>query len=114
MPTLVERNLLDMYAARGIEGDKKIAVSDAVNSENRVPDEIRALGLAMVKRYMDERIKRIEEHNACVLDTVRQETMDLREVTRGWGLVVCPECLEDVPWGSIMDHRTKSCSKCRV
>ena len=58
-----------------------------MNSENRVPDEIKALGLAMVKRYMDERIRRIEEHNACVLDTVRQETMDLREVTRGWGLV---------------------------
>ena len=45
-----------MYAGRGIEGDKKIAVSNTVNSENRIPDEIKALGHAIVKRYIDERI----------------------------------------------------------
>ena len=114
MPTLVERNMLDMYAKRGIEGDKKIAISDAVSSKNRVPNEIKALGHAMVKRYMEERIRRIEEHNAHLFEIVRQETVELREVTRGWGLVVCPECMKDVPWGSIMDHRTRSCSNCRV
>ena len=98
-----------MYAGRGIEGDKKIAVSDAVNSENRIPDEIKALGHAMVKMYIDKRIKKIEEHNTCILDTFNQETIELREGTRGWGFVVCPECLEAVPWGSIMLQRTRSC-----
>ena len=63
--------------------------------------EIKNLAHAMVKLYIDARIKKIEEHNAHVLECVQQDTMDLREATRGWGLVVCPECMEDVPWGSL-------------
>ena len=76
--------------------------------------EIKNLAHAMVKLYIDARIKKIEEHNAHVLECVQQDTMDLREATRGWGLVVCPECMEDVPWGSIMLHRTGLCKNCRV
>lgn len=114
LPTVVERTLIDNYAGLGISGDRKIAISDAVNADNRVPDEIKNLGHAMVKMYIDARIKKIEEHNAHVLECVQQDTMDLREATRGWGLVVCPECMEDVPWGSIMLHRTGLCKNCRV
>ena len=114
LPTVVERNLIEMYAGQGIGGDRKIQVSEAVNATNRVPEEIKKLGYNMIKMYIDPRVKKIEEHNANVLNTVRQDSMELREATKGWGLVVCPEFMDDVPWGSIMLHRTGLCRKSRV
>ena len=57
---MVERTLIDNYAGLGISGDRKIAISDAVNADNRVPDEIKNLGHATVKLYIDARIKKIE------------------------------------------------------
>ena len=100
LPTLVERSLLEMYAGQGIGGDRKIAVSEAVNAANRVPEDIKKLGYHMIKLYIDARVKKIEEHNANVLEEVRKDTVELREATRGWGHVICPECMDDVPWGN--------------
>ena len=52
LPTLVERNLLEMYAGLGIGGDRKIAVSEAANAANRIPEEIKKLGYHMIKMYI--------------------------------------------------------------
>ena len=101
-PNLVEHNLIEKYAGQGIDGDRKIAVSEAVSSTNRLPEEIRNLGHNMMKMYINARIKKIEEHNERILEAIRKDSMELKEATRGWGTVVCPECLDDIPWGSIL------------
>jgi hypothetical protein len=110
----METDLVERFSGQGIGGIRKIPVSDAVNKDNRVPEEIKSLGHRVVKLYLDARIRKIEEHNAAILETVIQETYDLRNATRGMGVVSCPECEEDVPWGSLMDHRTRLCRNCRV
>jgi hypothetical protein len=109
-----ETDLVERFSGQGIGGTRKIPVSDAVSKENRVPDEIKSLGHRVVKLYLDARIRKIEEHNAVILESLIQETYDLRNATRGMGVVSCPECEEDVPWGSLMDHRTRLCRNCRV
>ena len=48
-----------MYSGRGIEGKRKIPVSHAVNTDNRVPDEIKSFGHRVIKLYLDTRIKRL-------------------------------------------------------
>ena len=109
-----ETDLVERFSGQGIGGTRKIPVSDAVSKENRVPDEIKSLGHRVVKLYLDARIRKIEEHNAVILESLIQETYDLRNATRGMGVVSCPECEEDVPWGSLMDHRTTLCRNYRV
>ena len=42
----------------------------------------------MIKKYIDARIKKIEEHNQRLLEAIQQETYGLREATRGSGFVV--------------------------
>ena len=105
---------MEKYLEVGIGGDRKIPVTDAVSAENRIPEEVKALGYLMIKFYIDERIKVIEAHNKLVLERVREDTMDLKEATIGRSVIICPECMEDVPWGAIMLHRTKLCIDCRV
>ena len=113
-PTTAERSIVEQYAGLGISGERKIPVSQAVSQEYRLPEEIRALGHMVIRLYVDERIKKIEEHNKKVLDQVREDTLLLREATRGQGVVICPECMEDVAWGHIMGHRTRTCPNSRV
>ena len=103
-----------MYSGRGIEGNRKIPVSHAANTANRVPDEIKSFGHRVIKLYLDARIKKIEEHNAKVFRLVRKETIAMREETRGMGVVVCPECSEEVHLVSLLEHRTRLCINCRV
>ena len=114
LPTLVERRIVEKYLEVGIGGDRKIPVTDAVSAENRIPEEVKALGYLMIKFYIDERIKVIEAHNKVVLERVREDTLDLKEATLGRSVIICPACMEDVPWGAIMLHRTKLCVNCRV
>ena len=85
-----------------------ISVSDA-RQEHTVPDEVKSLGHLVVKVYIEERIKKIEEHNENVLVTVCQDTLKLREATRGAEIVICPGCGEEVAWGRIMTHRIRCC-----
>ena len=93
----------------GISGDRKIPVSDAVSQQHRVPDEIKT------SVYIDERIKLIETHNQKIMEIVRLETIQLREATRGrGGVVMCPDCQEEVAWGHLLTHRTRTCTNCRV
>ena len=110
----MEVDLVKRYAGVGVAGCKKIPVSDAVTTEHRVPDEIKSLGHRVVKLYIDARIKIIEEHNAAILEAVLQETIEMRNATRGMGVVTCPECAEEVYWGALIDHRTRLCRNCRV
>ena len=102
------------FSSCGIGGARKIPISDAVSKENRVPDEIQNLGHEMIKKYIDARIKKIEEHNQRLFEAIQKETFSLREATRGSRVVVCPECNEEVPWGALMHHRTRTCKHCRV
>ena len=74
----------------------------------------RELGYSVITLYVDERIKKIEAHNSKVLEDVRKQTITLREVTRGQGVVNCPDCHEDVAWGHLLIHRTRTCTNCRV
>ena len=74
-------------AGLGITGDRKIPVSEAVSRECRVPEEARELGYSVITLYVDERIKKIEAHNSKVLEDVRKQTITLRGVTRGQGVV---------------------------
>ena len=64
-----------------------------------MPEEIRILGYDVITLYVDERIKKIEAHNLEIQEKVREETLTLREASRGQGVVRCPDCDEDVPWG---------------
>ena len=86
----MEVDLVKRYAGVGVAGSKKI------------------------KLYIDARIKIIEEHNAAILEAVLQETIEMRNATRGMGVVTCPECAEEVYWGALIDHRTRLCRNCRV
>ena len=49
----VESQIVKMYSGRGIEGNRKIPVSHAVNTDNRVPDEIKSFGHRVIKLYLD-------------------------------------------------------------
>ena len=99
----------------GISEDRKIPVSDAVSQQHRVPDEIKTLGYTSIKLYIDKRIKLIETHNQKIMEIVRSETIQLREATRGrGGVVMCPDCQEEVAWGHILTHRTRKFTNCRV
>ena len=113
-PTTAEIELVERYSGLGITGDRKIPVSEAVSRECRVPEEARELGYSVITLYVDERIKKIEAHNSKVLEDVRKQTITLREVTRGQGVVNCPDCHEDVAWGHLLIHRTRTCTNCRV
>ena len=97
-----ETDLVERFSGQGIGGTRKI------------PYEMKSLGHRVVKLYLDARIRKIEEHNAVILESLIQETYDLRNATCGMGVVSCPECEEDVPWGSLMDHRTCLCRNSRV
>ena len=44
-----------------------------------------------------------------VLENVREETITLSEATRGQGIVRCPDSNEDVAWGNLLTHRTRTC-----
>ena len=76
---------------------------------NRVPDDIKTLGHEMIKVYIDARIKKIEGLNEKLFEAIKQETYDLREATRGSGVVVCHKCADEVHWGALMYHRTRTC-----
>ena len=102
--------MVERYSGLGISGDRRIPVSEAVSHEYRVPEEVRVLGYEVITLYVDERIKKIEAHNLKVAEMVRQETITLREATRGQGIVRCPDCEEDIPWGHLLTHRTRTCS----
>ena len=105
---------MEKYSGVGVSGDRKIPVSEAVSREYRVPEEIRILGYDVITLYVDERIKKIEAHNIEIQEKVREETLTLREATRGQGVVRCPDCDEDVPWGHVMSHRIRTCANLRV
>jgi len=112
LPTAAE--IVEKYSGIGICGDRKIPVSEAVSNEYRVPEEVRVMGYEVITLYVDERIRKIEAHNLNVYEMVRNETITLREATRGQGIVRCPDCQEDVAWGHLMAHRTRTCSHLRV
>ena len=77
--------MIERFSGQGIGGTRKIPVSDAVTKDNRVPEDIKSLGHRVVKLYLDDRIRKIEEHNAAILETVIQETYNLRNAMRvGW------------------------------
>ena len=113
-PTTAEIALVEKYSGLGITGDKKIPVSEAVSREFRVPEEVLELGYSVITLYVDERVKKIEAHNSRVSENVRKETFTLREATRGQGVVNCPDCHEDVAWGDLLNHRTRTCPNCRI
>ena len=58
----------------GVEGSRKIPVSDAVSRDHPVPQVIKNGGSVLMKMYIDDRIKNIEEHNQRVMETLRIET----------------------------------------
>ena len=64
--------MIERFSGQEIGGTRKIPVSDAVTKDNRVPEEIKSLGHRVVKLYLDDRIRKIEEHNAAILETVIQ------------------------------------------
>ena len=107
-------DIVDKYSGVCVSGDRKIPVSEAVSNVYRVPEEVRILGHAVITLYVDERIKKIEAHNLEIKERVREETLTLREATRGHGVVRCPDCDEDVPWGNLMNHRMRTCANIRV
>ena len=55
---------------------------------------------------MDERIKMIPEHRAVV-----EHSEELRKQCCSAGVVQCPECEEDVAWGSLLPHTVRIQSK---
>ena len=105
--TEAELDLVARFSLEGIGGSRKILVSNAVSREYPVPQEIKNGGSALIKIYIDERIRKIEEHNSRILECVRDQTEVLREATRGDGVVQCPDCGNDVPWGNVLYHRNR-------
>jgi hypothetical protein len=103
--------LVERFSGQVIGGYRKIPVSDAVTKEYRVPEEIKSLDTELSSSIY---IRKIEEHDVTILETVIKETYDLRNATCGMGVIFCPECEEDVSWDSLMDHRIRLCNNCRV
>ena len=113
-PIEADHVLLARLSIEGIGGSNKIPVSQAVSREYPIPQEIKNGGSALIKLYVEERMKRIEEHNSRIQECVVNETQYLREATRGDGVVQCPDCGAEVPWGSVLYHRTRMCPKSRI
>ena len=57
---------MEQYAGLGISGERKIPVSQAVSQEYRLR--------MVIRLYVDERIKKIEEHNKKVLEQVSEKS----------------------------------------
>ena len=108
-PASAELDLVARFIIIGVEGPRKIPVSDAVSRDHPVPQVIKNGGSVLMKMYIDDRIKNIEEHNQRVMETLRMETENLRETSRGNGVVQCPDCEVEVPWGSALYHKTRVC-----
>ena len=53
-------------------------------------------------------------HNDSIRQEVVETTEELRDNTRGDGVVTCPDCGDQVPWGSVLSHRIKTCHLRRV
>ena len=53
-------------------------------------------------------------HNAAVKAAVVACTEELRSATRGQGVVVCPDCEEEVAWGNLLSHRLDQCKETKV
>ena len=56
----------------------------------------------------------VKSHNEAIKRGVIADTEELRDKTRGKGVVSCPECQEDVAWGNILSHRLETCVNTRV
>ena len=101
-------------AAIGIEGTSAISIHIMVSRKFRIPGFIKEIGTHAITYYFDERRRMITSHNENIRRAVEQHTAALREQFRGCGVVECPDCREQVPWGSILAHRLESCKKKRV
>ena len=85
-----------------------------LSREFPVPAFVREIGPSGMMFYFDERRRMMTAHNESVRQAVIKDTNAIRNRTRGDGVVMCPDCQEEVAWGNLLPHRLELCSAKRV
>ena len=109
-----DKAAISLAAARGIEGTRSISTRELVSAKYRIPNFVKKIGSTALTLYFDERRRMMGAHNAAIKAAVVASTEELRSATRGQGVVVCPDCEEEVAWGNLLSHRLDQCKETRV